>query len=47
MQLTNIRNFLNRLHEDEQGDIPVGPLLIIGLIAALITAISIIVVGFV
>ncbi len=32
MQLSRFRNFLNRLDRDESGDIPVGTLLLIGLV---------------
>ena len=31
--MQKIKDTLNRLHKDERGDIPVGPILIIGLIA--------------
>jgi len=31
--MKNIKGFLQRLHQDDRGDIPVGNILIIGLIA--------------
>ena len=32
MLLNNLKKLLHKLHQDEKGDIPVGPLLIIALI---------------
>lgn len=32
MKLTQIKNLLTRLHNNESGDIPVGPILVIGLV---------------
>jgi len=32
MKLAMLKNYIRRLHECERGDIPVGPILIIGII---------------
>ncbi len=32
MNFTQVKTLLTRLHDDENGDIPVGPILVIGLV---------------
>jgi len=32
MNFTHVKTLLSRLHDDENGDIPVGPILVIGLV---------------